>query len=227
MSSYLSIAPYYDTLFPSPSGLIEWILGQNPKKVLDLGCGTGLLVQALQESAIMSEGIDPDPEMIQKGLERSAGLPLSTLSIHELPSESFDLVTCVGNVCSYWDRDAWQVQLQEIHRILKPQGRCIFQSVGWDTMIGKKSCSFLPRLVDDFTLERSYLFEEDMAHFELKLSHKGKLLAEQNHTLFPKTHAEIHALCSQKFTALGSWGNWNFEPWQASSPASISLWSKS
>lgn len=123
MSSYLSLAPYYDTLFPTPPGLLQWIQSSPHFKILDLGCGTGLLVEALIENQLDAQGLDPDPQMIEYGLKRNSKLPLNCQNSSTLEDQSLDLVCTVGNVCSYWDKEQWNLQIAEINRLLRPGGQ--------------------------------------------------------------------------------------------------------
>lgn len=41
------------------------ILGRQPQRVLDLGCGEGWLLRALGERGIQAVGVDADPALVQ------------------------------------------------------------------------------------------------------------------------------------------------------------------
>lgn len=84
------------------------------RKVVDMGCGQGLLVQRLQEKGYEALGVDVQagPSILQGDLNQ----PLS------LSSESVDLVTSLANLEHLTDPNT---NLMEIHRILKPQGQLL------------------------------------------------------------------------------------------------------
>jgi ubiquinone/menaquinone biosynthesis C-methylase UbiE len=124
------VANYYDRFFgrSSPKAhhiIVEFLkTEERPKRVLDVGSGTGLLLQAiLQESAEPQNvfGIDPAPRMVQVARER---LPEATFvqgTVEALPWDDyeFDLVVSSESF-GHW-RDQGQ-GMREIHRVLKPSG---------------------------------------------------------------------------------------------------------
>jgi ubiquinone/menaquinone biosynthesis C-methylase UbiE len=106
--------------------------------ILDLGCGTGRLAALVKQHHpdVQAKGIDPSPQMIKAARKRNQrNIPAGNFVIAhatDLPFEddSFDTVfTCL--VLHLLDRNETERALQEIHRVLKPQGRYIsieFQS---------------------------------------------------------------------------------------------------
>jgi LmbE family N-acetylglucosaminyl deacetylase/2-polyprenyl-3-methyl-5-hydroxy-6-metoxy-1,4-benzoquinol methylase len=97
---------------------------------LELGCGVGLLCVDLLDRGYRVVGLDVAQGTIDMALKRctEAGhtsgveLRIGNAEALEFEDEAFDLVTAVGLVESIpWDRWA----LQEIHRVLKPDGHLI------------------------------------------------------------------------------------------------------
>jgi len=72
-------------------------------RVLDVGCGEGLLVQRLAGVARHVTGVDPDPAAVARASARTAALDNVTLRVDEflkMPAEaaSYDLVTFVATL---------------------------------------------------------------------------------------------------------------------------------
>lgn len=81
---------------------------------LDMGCGSGHLVQILKQKGMKAKGVDiqPGPDIIKADLNQV--LPIE--------DDSIDLVTSLANL-EHLDKP--MINLKEIHRILKPGGICI------------------------------------------------------------------------------------------------------
>lgn len=112
-------------------GLIERIGGQ-PRRILDLGCGTGSLTLALKEQFPQAEviGLDLSPQMLtmadykakQRGLKVvwSQGLAEKTL----FPSQAFDLIS-LALLCHETPPEITQAILRECFRLLSPGGQLL------------------------------------------------------------------------------------------------------
>lgn len=92
---------------------------------LDVGCGSGVYLDGLEEDGFGSFGVDYSMEMLRACRTRRNGAPLSKNSpvcradIEALPfqKETFDLILCIG-VLGYLLSDGRA--LEEMRRILKP-----------------------------------------------------------------------------------------------------------
>jgi SAM-dependent methyltransferase len=88
------------------------------EKLLDVGCGPGLLAIGFGPFVARATGLDPEPAMIEaaKTAAASAGLALSLVQgrVEEFSrAESFDLVT-IGRALHWLDRDATLAVLEHI-----------------------------------------------------------------------------------------------------------------
>jgi ubiquinone/menaquinone biosynthesis C-methylase UbiE len=103
---------------------------KQPRRILDVGCGTGMLLVRLVQLAPDVErlaGIDPSPRMValcRAALPSSAAAVIERAPAEELPfeSDSFDLVV------STMSFDHWRDQrtgLTECARVLSPDGRLV------------------------------------------------------------------------------------------------------
>jgi ubiquinone/menaquinone biosynthesis C-methylase UbiE len=96
-------------------------------RALDLGCGPGTMSEAMLILSDEVWGVDSSVRMIQIATDNANSVHLSDRVHFEVgsaetlrfPDEHFDLVFSVG-VLRYLD--SWEKGLQEIHRVLKPNG---------------------------------------------------------------------------------------------------------
>jgi SAM-dependent methyltransferase len=84
-------------------GMIVGVAGRRPGRVLDVGCGEGLLVERLAGVARHVTGVDPDTAAVARARERTQPLDNVTLRVDEflkMPVEraSYDLVTFVATL---------------------------------------------------------------------------------------------------------------------------------
>src|SRR2546427_8425088 len=106
----------------------EWnraLLAMNHTKadrVLELGCGTGVLLADLKQKYRFVVGSDVSREMMQAAWKLGALLVAGDGSTLPFGRASFDLVICRGVLHHVPDRRA---ALAEIHRVLRPGGEFI------------------------------------------------------------------------------------------------------
>jgi 2-polyprenyl-3-methyl-5-hydroxy-6-metoxy-1,4-benzoquinol methylase len=95
-------------------------------RVLDIGCGPGVMVEAVLSRGGTFEGVDLSPEMVREASDRfaSEGVSFSEGSIEALQQESdaYDQVICMA-VIEYLDTP--DKAFSEIARVLRPGGTAI------------------------------------------------------------------------------------------------------
>jgi len=100
------------------------------QKVLDLGCGTGVLTLKAAQKGAKVKGIDINPQMLEIAKKRAIkknliqNIELCEMGVAELGSEeskSYDVVTS-GLCFSELSEDELIYTLKEVKRILKPGG---------------------------------------------------------------------------------------------------------
>ena len=115
------------------TGIVEWLLDnlynyrasyiekhQKPGKVLDIGCGRGLLLHKLRQRGWTPMGTELSEEAATYARER-LGLPVTTQMVEEaaFPDNEFDLVI-LWHVLEHVQSP--RAMLREVARILKPGG---------------------------------------------------------------------------------------------------------
>ncbi|WP_026931707.1 class I SAM-dependent methyltransferase [Glycomyces tenuis] len=120
--SFGQAADLYDSIRPSyPADAIEWMLGDRPRDVVDVGAGTGLLTRGLIAAGHRVTAVEPDPQMLDKLIAASLGLAAGHRGEAEalpLPDASADAITA-GQSFHWFDRER---ALPELRRVLRPGG---------------------------------------------------------------------------------------------------------
>ena len=110
---------------------IPWIIGQigKNKRVLDIGCGAGLLTNALAKVGHQVSGIDISTKSltVAKRYDTTCSVDYQTSSAYALPytNESFDVV-CAMDVLEHVEEP--KKLIDEASRVLKPGGQFFFHT---------------------------------------------------------------------------------------------------
>lgn len=140
------IAQHYDELEAVPYSLHKMIFDLVPAKnnsYLDLGCGTGRLLEMITPAFHFSTGLDFSRRMIEIAKKRINGKSkFVCCSIDEMEFEegSFDYVTCTG-VLHHLNNDPRNLNqtVLKIKRILNPGGRLVIADFVTSTIIRKRT----------------------------------------------------------------------------------------
>jgi SAM-dependent methyltransferase len=114
-------------------------------RILDAGCGDGLLASALARAGAIVTGVDRDPHMLTVGQARAehAGLHLELVEgdLRALPfaDAAFDVVIAVTALCFVADAER---AVREMARVLRPGGRVVIGELGrWNLWAAKRRIS--------------------------------------------------------------------------------------
>jgi SAM-dependent methyltransferase len=98
-----------------------------PGKVLEIGCGHGVMLGLLKEASISAYGLDLSESAVQRcrqrGLEAVQGDALSHLK--SVPSDSLGGIFC-AHVIEHLEPAGALALIAESRRVLKPRGKIIF-----------------------------------------------------------------------------------------------------
>jgi len=98
---------------------------ENGKLYLDLGCGTGNLLDAAGKIGITFIGTDFSEEMLR--MAKTKGKNLVMADLHHLPFRDSS-VNGITNVNVFYQLSRPRVFLKEVYRILKPGGRVVLST---------------------------------------------------------------------------------------------------
>ncbi|QES30181.1 SAM-dependent methyltransferase [Streptomyces venezuelae] len=128
------LAALYDVFDPDRSDLDAYVAMaemSGARRVLDVGCGTGVLALKLAARGIDVVGVDPaaaslDVARAKPGAERVRWIHGDASS---LPPLRVDLVTMTANVAQQiTDPEAWRQTLRAAREALRPGGRLVFET---------------------------------------------------------------------------------------------------
>lgn len=171
MTSFSSIAPYYDLIFPykkMKGDFIESFIDKKPAEIIDIGCATGALTIDLNRRGHKTTGIDLDTEMIGLANKSKALVSenspdffiMDMLQIDkEFPPSMFDFVSCLGNTLVHLQSlDLILDFLRKVNLILKPGGKLVVQIVNYDRIMKNKSGELPFIETDEVAFSRKYVF---------------------------------------------------------------------
>ena len=200
----------------------------NAHRIIDFGCGTGLLTCELAVEGREIIGIDPSAAMLaiarrKPGAERVQWIEGDSSA---LGNRGADLVIMTGNVAQVFLEDTeWETTLQAIYATLHPGGYLVFESRNplaraWEKWIREET---FEKIDTPFGLMECWLElinvkngkvefvghnvfkssgEDVIARSELRFRHKAQL---------------AHSLIEAGFTIKQVFGNWQHEPFTETS----------
>jgi SAM-dependent methyltransferase len=150
-TSFAHVADSYERGRPGyPEEAVRWLVGDEPRDVVDLGAGTGKLTGVLVALGQRVTAIEPLPEMLEllPAAAPGASAILGNAEVIPLPDAYADVVTA-AQAFHWFDLT---VALPEIERVLRPRGRLALvwnvrdDSEPWvarlSTLIGSESIVF-------------------------------------------------------------------------------------
>lgn len=125
--------------------LLELLDGTEEGKVLDVGCGPGVVVSEVLSLGCEYWGVDGSPQMIEECVRRYGADPRAHFEVMNaealrFASGSFDAVMCIGVI----DRvPRAERAIAEMARVLKPNGRLLIS---------------FPNLLSPYAIWRGYIY---------------------------------------------------------------------
>ncbi|MFJ7250959.1 class I SAM-dependent methyltransferase [Kitasatospora sp. NPDC098652] len=128
------LAALYDALDPDRGDLdayLAMVAEFGARRVLDLGCGTGVFALLLAGRGIEVVGVDPAAASVEVARAKPGGERVRWIcgDAGELPPLRVDLVTMTANVAQeITDPTAWRTTLRGALGALRPGGRLVFET---------------------------------------------------------------------------------------------------
>jgi len=233
MEFYSSIADVYDRIFPFDEDLVSFMenfLARNKCNILDVGCATGFLANALARNGHEIVGIDLDPEMIRLAKKRFQNTRVS-FQIGDMghidkifEKETFDAVACFGNTLVHLQfSETIAFMLKKVYAILRPGGIFTGQIIHYDRILSEKSPGLSTIDRDNLHFERIYLYQENDPRiiFETILSDNLKENSIRNRIfLYPLQADELlTTLTAAGYTDIGFFSGTDLSPLRGASIA--------
>lgn len=115
-------------VYEKAKGLVDLLAPKKGERILDLGCGTGVLTAAIADQGAEVFGIDRSPEMVEQAKSKFPGLQFAVADATQLSfNGEFDAV--FSNAVLHWIPEAEKV-IEGVARALKPRGRFVAEFGG-------------------------------------------------------------------------------------------------
>lgn len=197
------------------------LAGALPRKILDLGCGTGLLCDAYAERGHAVTGVDPSAAMLDVARRKPNGAKVEWVQSFAQTFQSkktFDLIIMTGH--------AFQVLLEDadvhstfcaVKKLLNTGGQFVFESrnpfIEWP---GKWNYEMEINLPDQTVVEsRKFLrMDDNIMAFELKYQFEGETLLSSSHLRFSSSREienQLNAAGLGVDKLLGDWKGGQFD----------------
>jgi ubiquinone/menaquinone biosynthesis C-methylase UbiE len=174
--SFGSVADAYERGRPTyPAEAVQWMLGDRPLTVLELGAGTGKLTRVMARLGHDVHATDPDPVMLQI-LEREVpGVRTAEASAEDIPLGDASVDAVIAAQAFHWfDLDS---ALPEIARVLRPGGHvCLVwnyrnEKIPWvrrlGTLIGTQESQLDPAQSLIFSELFGFVEEREFTHWQV------------------------------------------------------------
>lgn len=147
----------------SNRAVLQTINPESGSSILDVGCGTGILLQQLLQldRCLDLYGVDIAPGMVRTAqMKLGKSVKIQQGSANSLPYDenSFDYVTCATSFHHYARPGN---SLREMFRVLKPDGKLVILDPFTNGPLRKALCAILDALSDE---KGTNLFTQEQMH---------------------------------------------------------------
>ncbi len=202
MAFYTDFAGHYDAVFPLRPEVLAFLGRMLPEdgRLLDVGCGTGACCGHLATPVRPCLGIDLDPGMIDQAEDRYPGAEFRILGMQEiglLPAGEFSAVICLGNVLPHLPLASLPGFLSAVHRLLRPGGAWVFQTVNFDPILKRRGHVFPVIRVPGQGLAFHRAYENvtpGQLDFVTALTDPDQVVFRGRETLYPLSSVSYRAL---------------------------------
>jgi len=199
------------------------------QRIIDLGCGTGLLSYRLARAGNTVTGIDPASSMIEKAEQKYGNAVTWIIGGYEklAPTVPADMTIMTGHVAQFFLDDAeWSKALRAIRAATEPGGHLVFESRNplvkpftmWPDSAHHETIADTPLGPVEWWSEK-LTYEKGYASYELHyLFTKTQEKIISTNTLRFRTYHELQAsLDDAGFSVEQVYGSWEKAPFEAQS----------
>jgi SAM-dependent methyltransferase len=195
-------------------------------QLLDVGCGTGVLLEKALRAGVLAKGIDSSEAMVNVARSRVGGAAVGVRRMQEIDEESsYDLVVALSWTLNYSaGRDELRDVLRRMHQALRPGGRVLLQVAHAKNVDGLQMEDHEPGpsgAADDVVFNYRFVplnheGSEMRAEYEYSCRSTDERLREDH--LLHVTDAYAVAVCASDvgFDAVEIYDSWRQDPFQQS-----------
>lgn len=231
MGFYSRLSAVYDRLFPGSEQQLLFLRLRLKGRVLDIGAGTGSLIQRLAAEVDHVTGLEASPDMVKEAQRKLQDIPNARIILGDMRdlkahfSGPYDGICCVGNTLVHLEGpEEIRRFLQQSLDLLEPEGTLILQVVNYDRVLreGVKEFPLLQR--DSISFQRKYAPQGDRMVFMGTLTENGQVVGEETTLLYPLTFNELKEWLSQTgFSDAEFFGDYTGKPYDPDQPALIAV----
>lgn len=179
-TSFASATSDYDRTRPGyPLDGIVWAVGEEPKKVLDLGCGPGKLTVQLMDLGHSVIGLDPSMTMLDGMTDKKLPAVGGIAEVLPLRTNSVEAVTA-GQAFHWFDQAR---AIPEMRRVLRRHGRVgLFWNLRDDSVDWVRVLSQIVSSEDAMSVTLGKL--EEMTHAMVAVLTRDGLFEAVEHRIF-------------------------------------------
>jgi len=237
MGFYEEISRYYDDIFPLPRSTLEFFChifaSHGVKKVLDVACGSGSLIDALSKKGFEAAGIDLDSKMVDLARQKAekSSRPFSVYQgdmrdLNSMIHSKVDAIVCMGNSLVHLTKiDEIESTLKSFHHLLSPRGILIIQIINYDRIL-QRNLKGLPTIHKEkigLTFERNYDYRphEGLIYFNTRLTTADGVF-ENSVPLYPLKQKVLYQMIEKAgFPIQHYYGGFDSSPWTEDSYACV------
>lgn len=195
------------------------------QRILDLGCGTGILTVTLANHAQEVVGVDPSPAMISYARQRPGANDVTWIEgdSSSLSEGSFDLMVMTGNVAQHIPDPYWDNTLKDLRKLASEGCMLAFESRNPSTRAWEKWAAEEPTTRDTIygpLSEWSKTVELDEGQVQLrsfsKFGSENELVEESVLLTFRDAQLLTEQLAAAGFETSAIWGDWDRTPFDGS-----------
>jgi SAM-dependent methyltransferase len=203
------------------------------KKIIDLGCGTGLLSHELAKRGHDVIGVEPAALMIEQAKRKYGDEAQWIVGSSDKLDAGLqgDMTIMTGHVAQFFLEDKeWNEALQNIRLAIKPGGYLVFESrnpqvrpfADWPTSTHHDKIANTPLGPIEWWADEM-IFDGEYASYTLHylFNETGEELVSDNKLRFRTYDALQMSLGDAGFTIERMYGGWSGDPFEAQSPEMI------
>ncbi|ONK14866.1 class I SAM-dependent methyltransferase [Streptomyces sp. MP131-18] len=199
-------------------------------KVLDLCCGTGLLLRDLTQRGYTVTGLDRSAAMLEQAAHKLGSQAEGRLVLGELPDiplqEEFDAVYSTGGALNYLPNDTSLLRsFESVYRVLRPGGTFVFDlytdalmehHVEQTTLSVRaielgEGCTMLYRC--ERPARESHFYDVTFAHYVRDDATQRYTRTGEAHRMFTRTAEKVRSLVAQAgFGDIKTFDNYQRQP---------------
>lgn len=168
---YHSLTKIYDKLFPLNEDMANWIAeSELSRKILDIGCGTGSLLEYLAKKGWDTMGMEPDSGMASSAKKKSCCIKEEGMTNLDSVHEQFSHISCLGNTLPHLKTEKELLDFFEmVYARLEEEGLFFIQIINFSLLLNEDNYNFPDLNMDGFLFQREYIKSDDKVIFRISL----------------------------------------------------------